>query len=148
MAIRDVTDFGVFVAAAAIGPFARIADVVSAEATHGSEDVTRTRVFGRADPYVRTGDDTDEYSMDGLYNPDDTGGQNVLRTAKDANTTVFIAIVDDDTPAAEEGYIQECRVTEYTESADADGEYVECSFSLEGVGARTPITGGLPDGTP
>jgi hypothetical protein len=139
--IRDVTDYGIYVSedGPATGLFYRIMDATSAEATHGSEDVTRTRVFGNPNAYIRAGDDTDEYSIDGLYNPDDTNGQNILRAAHDNNTTVFLAFAHDDTPGAEKGYVQECRITEYSESADADGEYVECSFSAEGVGARVAI---------
>lgn len=145
--IVDVSDFEVHIAAAAIGPFAAIEDITSHEGTHGSEDATRTRVFHKADPYIRAGDKTDEYSMDGLYNPDDTGGQNLLRDSRDNDTIIYLAVVTDPTPGAEEGYIQPVLCTEYSESADADGEYVECSFTLEQAGARVPIgVGGLPDG--
>lgn len=143
--IVDVTDFEVQVAASAAGPFALIDDLTSGSATHGTEGSARTRVFGRTTPYIRAGDDTDEYSLDGLYNPADTDGQNVLRDAKNNKTTVVIAVLHDATSGAEKGYTQECRVTEYGESADSDGEYVECSFTLEAVGERADVPNtGLP----
>jgi len=144
--IIDVSDFEVHIAAAQEGPFARIEDITSHEGTHGSEDSTRTRVFGRADPYVRAGENTDEYSLDGLYNPDDTNGQNILRDSRDNRTTIYLAVVTDPTPGAEKGYIQPVICTEYTDSAEADGEYVECSFTLEANGAKVDISGGLPTG--
>lgn len=127
-------------------PFAwsMVNDVFSHDATHGNTGETERRVYGRPTPYVRPGDDTDEYSMDGLLNLADTNGQNALRTAKDTKTTVFLAIVYDPTAAAEEGYYQECQVLEYTDNGATDGDYVECSFTLRGVGVRTPFTGGMP----
>lgn len=145
--IIDVSDFEVHVASSANGPFARIEDLTSHEGTHGSEDSTRTRVFGKTDPYVRAGENTDEYSLDGLYNPEDTNGQNVLRDSRDNRTTIYLAVVTDPTPGAEKGYIQPVICTEYSESGDADGEYLECSFSLESAGARGDIPPeGLPTG--
>jgi hypothetical protein len=135
------------VAAESAGPYATIADLQSWEGTHGEENESRTRVFGRADAYVRAGEDTDEYPLSGLYNPADTSGQNVLRDAKDNRTTVFLRVIPDGfDPETEElvpgatGYTQECRVSEYTDSGDAGGEYVECSFTARGVGTRTAYT--------
>jgi hypothetical protein len=145
MAIVDVSDVEVHVAATIAGPFARIEDVTSYEGTHGTEGETRRRVFGRADAYVRAGENTDEYAMDGLYNPDDTLGQNVLRASRDNRGTCVLAIVTDPTPGSEKGYTQEVRVTEYTDSGEADGEFVECSFSAIATGTRANIgVGGLP----
>jgi hypothetical protein len=147
MAVIDVTNSIVQVAAESAGPYATISDVRSWDGTHGEESETRVRVFGRADPYVRAGDDTDEYSLSGLYNPDDTNGQNVLRDAKDNRTTVFLRVIPDgfdpeteDLAPGATGYTQECRVSEYGESGDADGDFVECDFAARGVGTRTPYT--------
>lgn len=145
MAIVDVSEVEVHVADTVAGPFARIEDIVSYDATHGNEGETRRRVFGRTAPYVRAGENTDEYAMDGLYNPTDTGGQNVLRESRDNRTTCVLAILTDPTPGAEVGYYQEVQVTEYSETADADGEFVECSFAATAVGARVVLpAGGLP----
>jgi hypothetical protein len=135
------------VAAAEAGPYAIIADLSSYDATHGEEDEIKTRVFGRATPYRRAGNDTDEYSLSGLYNTDDTDGQNVLRDAKDNRTTVFIRVLpggwDPDTEeivSGAEGYQQECRVTQYGDSGESDGEWVQCSFQLRDYGVRVPYT--------
>lgn len=134
MAIVDVQDSIVEVGATSGGTFATIEDMTSWEGTHGEENETRTRVFGRANPYVRGGDDTDEYRLSGLYNTADTDGQNVIRSAKDNRTTVFLRV----RPAGSVllSYQQECRVTQYTDSGDAGGDYVQCSFALRGVGTR------------
>lgn len=145
MAIRDVSNAEVWVSATGgAGTFARIEDIESYDATHGSEGETRRRVFGKAEPYVRAGENTDEYSLSGLYNPDDTGGQNVLRASRDNRTTIFLAVLDDPSVGAEEGYQQEVRVGEYTDNGEADAEYLECSFTATGVGPRTALVGGLP----
>lgn len=132
----DLQDTVVKVAAPGATPvFATIANVRGYNATHGTEGEARVRVFGQASPYVRAGTLTDSYSLNGLYDPADTGGQNVLRTARDNGTTVLLQVL----PNGTAGYQQECRVTEYTDSGDADGEYVEASFDLEAVGARTTV---------
>lgn len=135
----SLQDSIVKIAAPAVAPatptFAQIADTTGYSATHGSEGVTRTRVFGLATPYLLAGDLTDSYDIKGLYNPGDTGGQNVLRAARDNRTAVLLQILPDGVA----GYQQECRVTEYTDSGDADGDYVECSFTLESSGPRTTI---------
>lgn len=136
----DVSDVLVQVAAVEAGPFATIEDIQSYSGTHGTEEATRTRVFGKAQPHVRAGDDTDDYDLSGLYNPDDTGGQNVLRDARDNRTTVWLRVMPTGDTVGAAGYLQECNVTEYSDSGDADGDYIECAFSLEGVGPKTNVT--------
>lgn len=133
----DVQDAVIKVSAPppAVASFAVIANVSGWAGTHGTEGEARVRVFGRATPYVRAGDVVDTYSLSGLYDPADTNGQNILRTARDNGTTVLLQVL----PNGTAGYQQECRVTEYTDEGDADGEYVECSFELEAVGARTAV---------
>lgn len=140
MAIVDVQDSLIQVSATAPGPYATIADLQSWDGTHGEDSETRTRVFGRADPYIRAGDDTDEYSLSGLYNLADTNGQNVLRDGKDNRTTVFLRVLPEGATTGDKGYTQECRMSEYTDSGTSDGEFVECSFTLRGVGTRTAYT--------
>jgi hypothetical protein len=131
----DVTNTEVRVSATEVGSAATIMDLTSYDATHGTEGESRTRVFARETAYIRAGEDTDEYDLSGLYNLDDTGGQNVLRTAKDTRGTVWLHVL----PDGARGYRQECTVTEYSDSADADGEFVEVSFSLVGAGPRVTI---------
>lgn len=137
MAIVDVSGHRFLVAADAISLFSQIEDMVSAEATHGEDTETRTYVLGGGNPYVRGGEDTDEYRVSGLYNLTDAEGQNILRNAKDTEDTVVVRVM----PAGlgEQGYQQECRVTQYSESAEsgAPGNYVRCSFALRAIGLRT-----------
>lgn len=136
MAIVDVSTYLVQVGSVTAGPFATILDMTSGEGTHGEESETRTYVFGQTNPYVRGGADTDEYRIAGLYNPADTTGQNVLRTAKDNDTTIFLVVRPQGLTS--QSYKQECRVTQYTDSAEAgpSGNYVRVSFALRGVGTR------------
>lgn len=143
MSVRDVTDLQVWVSpTGAAGTYALIQDLQSFEGTHGAEDEVRVRVFGNANPYVRTGDDTDDYSLSGLYNPDDTNGQNVLRNAKDAGSSAWLAFIYEGAGAVEKGYTQECKITEYAESGESDGDFVQVSFTAVGAGTRSPIPGG------
>lgn len=135
----DVSNSLVQVAAVEAGPFATIEDVTSWDGSHGTDAPTRTRVFGKPTPYVRAGDDTDTYDLSGLLNLDDTNGQNILRDARDNRTTVFLRVMPDGEAIGKKGYLQECNVTEYTDAGDADAEYVECSFSLEGAGPKVDV---------
>lgn len=136
MAIVDVNGHRFLLAEDAISLYTQIEDMVSAEATHGEDSETRTYVLGGGNPYVRGGADTDEYRLSGLYNIDDTLGQNLLRIAKDNEDAVMIRVMPQGTGGP--GYQQQCRVTEYSESAEAGapGNYVRCSFSLRAIGAR------------
>jgi hypothetical protein len=132
------TDTVIQVSALAAGPGATIKDITSYTATHGREGETRVRVFGNEDPYVKPGDSVSTYSLDGLYAPADTGGQNILRESGDdgsGETTVWIWVLHDGVS----GYKQEALVTEYSDNATADGEYVEVSFSLTSVGTKTAV---------
>lgn len=132
----DLQDTVIKVAAPSATPaFANILNATGYSAEHGTDGETRVRVFGQATPYVRAGELVDSYSIDGLYDPADTTGQNILRTARDNGTNVLLKVL----PNGTAGYQQECRVLTYTDSGDADGEYVECSFSLEAVGAKTVV---------
>lgn len=144
MAVVDVSDARVYVSETGSGDWAPIQDATNWNATHGGADVRETFVFDKSSPHVRTGDNTDEYSVQGLYNPGDTNGQNILRTARDNKTTVFIAILHDNTSGAEEGYYQEIRVTQYSDSGDRAGDFVEAGFEGRGVGDKVDLTTGLP----
>jgi hypothetical protein len=140
MPVIDTGLVTVHVSAAENGPFAMIQDVESYDATHGSEGETRRRVFGNEVAYIRTGELTDDYDLSGLYNPTDTGGQNVLRAARDNRGTVWLAIMH----GPSTGYKQQVAITEYGDNGSADGEWVECSFSASGTGPRVGVAAALP----
>lgn len=136
MPVIDVETTVVQVAAdedgAPAGAFATIEDLTSYSGDHGSEEATRVRVFGKADPHVRGGEKTDEYSLDGLYNPADTNGQNVLKASYENDVPCWLRVL----PDGEAGYTQKVRVTAYTDEAEADGDFVRVSFTAERDGAR------------
>lgn len=118
------------------GDFATIADATGYDADHGADDPTETRVFGEEEPHTRAGELTDDYSIDGLYNVADTDGQNVLKNSRDLGIPCWIQVLHD----GASGYRQKVRVTGYTDSATADGEWVEVSFAARGVaGTMEPV---------
>lgn len=140
MAINDVTNSRVFICTTVNGTYTEVNDITSWDGTHSTEDVQRRKVFGNPYPYVRLGDEADTYSLSGLLNLADTNGQNILRTARDNRTSVFLRVLPEGNDVGDLGYTQECRVSEYTDSGDVEGDYVECSFALEGVDTKVPYT--------
>jgi hypothetical protein len=90
------------------------------EFTDEADGETSTRYMGGGE-LVRQSDKRNRSgSLGGLFDPDDTG-QNQLRTAAGANTLIWVALVHDDTSGAEKGRKQQARVSTFGDSADADG---------------------------
>lgn len=131
----DVSTSLVKIGAAVDGPFATIADLTTYDWSHTAADVTKTFVFGNPDAYVKAGDKDHSYGLAGLYSPEDTGGQNVLKTAYGAGSDVWLQVIPDGT----DGWMEKCKVTEYSGSAARDGDYVEVAFQLEGVGTTVDV---------
>jgi hypothetical protein len=111
------------------GSFANIVDVTGYSADHGAEDPSETFVFGEESPHTRGGENTDEYSIDGLYNVADTNGQNVLKNSRDTGVPCWIQVLHDGT----NGYQQKVNVTSYSDSAERDGDWVLVSFTARGI---------------
>lgn len=107
--------------------------VTSRSATHGSENGARRRILGQVAPIVRVGDAVDTYSLSGLLDMTDTI-QNALRDAKDDGTPVLVRFLPDGLGAGNPYEEQECMVTEYGDDTDAEGDFIECTFELEGSG--------------
>jgi hypothetical protein len=134
--VIDVDDVSVAVSAVVDPPvFTEISDITNYEATHGSEEPTEVRVFHQAEPHVRGGGKTDEYSMDGLLNLADANGQNVLREGYETGDPVLLRIL----PDGINGHYQPVIVTEYSDSGEADGDYVRVSFAARRAGARVGV---------
>jgi hypothetical protein len=117
--------------------FTTIVDMEEWTGTHGEESEDRRRVFGNPDPIIRAGDDTDEYSLSGLLDLADTNGQNILRTAKDNRTNIYLRVLPEGATSGDKGYTQQCRVSQFEDRGSAGGTWVECAFTLRGVGTRT-----------
>lgn len=132
----DVSESNVYIGTSSTGPFTALVDATGYALTSGSEGETTVRTFGGG-RYVRAGDDADTYSIDALF---DREGQQVMRAAKLNKTNVWIAVIQDDTIGSEEGFLQECKVTEFTVEAQADGDFVRASFSATGEGDLTEIS--------
>lgn len=111
------------------GTFATIVDVTGYSADHGAEDPSETFVFGEVSPHTRAGDNTDDYSIDGLYNVADTNGQNVLKNSRDSGVYCWLRVLQDGV----NGYTQKVRVITYSDNAERDGDWVLVSFTARGV---------------
>lgn len=122
--------------------YATIADLTQYSGEHGQDNEQSVRVFGQSSPYIRQGDNVDTYSFSGLYNIADTNGQNVLRTSRDNKTAIYIQVWPEGnaTDSGKKGYKQQVKVTSYTDEADADGDYVRCSFEMTASGDKTEVT--------
>lgn len=129
------------ISATEAGTYANVVDVTGFSWTHGREGTTITRVLGNANGYVKAGGKTNTYTIDGLLDLEDANGQNILETAYNNGTDVWVQFLVDPNAAVgdREGWAAQCKVTEYSGSVAADGEQVECSFSLEGTGVTTDI---------
>lgn len=117
------------------GAFALVADLNAYSAVHGSEDPSETFVYGSDEPYTKAGENTDEYSADGLLNLADTDGQNVLRISRDEQQLIWVKVLQDGT----NGVMQKARTTEYQDNGEREGDFVLCSFTIQGV-AGTMVT--------
>lgn len=95
--------------------------------------INRTSVFGRTTPYVSRGQKDYGFTLSGLFIPDDAG-QQLLRDAEAAGTTVFVTVM----PDGVNGQMQECLVGSL--SADADPDTLQTyGFELAGVDEPTVV---------
>lgn len=133
MAVINPEDTLVLVGASSAGPFAPIADMDAMDNTRTRGDVRRRFVFGSDAAYIKPGDKESSYTISGFYNPADTNGQNVIEAAFESGDDIVIVVA----PDGAAGWMEEGKVTEYTVSAEREGEYVEVSFTFEGNGVRT-----------
>jgi hypothetical protein len=147
----------VYVGASAEGSWGLITDLDTVGLSYGKDAERRRFVFGQEAPYIKAGEKTWGAEMSGLYNPEDTAGQNVLRDAYDDDTTVFLAVVQsggeydggDFDVADADGYVIEATITSYSENRTGDGDFVEVSFTAAGIpSTRATFSGGLPEGLP
>lgn len=101
-------------------------------------------VFGSDDPIISAGDKQRTFSVTALFDPADTNGQNLLRTAYDTDGTIFIARLTDNTPGSEQGYTVPCTVTKIGEQANREDRWAEHTFEFKATAAPTTLATGLP----
>lgn len=137
----DPEDIHLYVAATEAGPYTELFEMTSQSLSAGSDSTVRTHTFGRSTPHVKAGDHTSSYSLSGLLNWDDAG-QTILRDAYEDKTAVWFRRVFGDPPTTVGLHrtTEKCMVTEAPDSADADGDWVENGFTLEGFGDRLKDT--------
>lgn len=98
-----------------------------------SRPINRTSVFMRTAPYVSRGTKEFGYTLSGLLIPDDPG-QQMLRDAEAAGTSVFITVMPDGT----NGGMQECLVSNLSHDANPDA-HQDYGFELSGVDEATVV---------
>jgi hypothetical protein len=107
--------------------------------TEGSEGESSLYWFGGE--AVRSGDPTVTGTIPVYFDRADTTGQTLLRTAKRNGTVVFIQLCPAGTGAGAKCDQFEAVITEFSMSADAEGDAVEGSFSYRGnASTLTEIT--------
>lgn len=136
MAVISVRDAEVHISTSENSGYECIEDATTYSSDEGAEDDEETFVFCSSVPYTAEGSDTNSLSITGLLNLDGTG-QNALRSARRNNTTIWLRVLHD----GERGYQQEFRVARYSESADANGRFVEFSADFRAVGPMSALTG-------
>lgn len=131
MAIYDASLARVRTSATIGGTYALIGYVTSFNATEGSEGDTSIPYFGGE--VVTSGSRTLEGTFDVIWDLADTSGQNALRTAHRAGTTIALEFSPGgtDTGAPYEKY--EAVITEVSRSVAADGDNSNGSFSFRGA---------------
>lgn len=118
------------VSTTATGTFANVGFARSFELNRGRESTSTTYYFGGEAKKV--GDKTLGGSISVLFDRDDTTGQEVLRAAYDAGTTVFLQFAPAGTASGAKVDQFEALITEAPVTSDRSGDWVEGSFSYDG----------------
>jgi hypothetical protein len=113
------------------GTFANIYGVTDAPYTEGSDSASRTKYLGGE--WVKAGDPTLSGSFTAAYNDADTTGQNIIRTAKRAGTSVWFQWCPAGTATGAKVWQFEAYIDELSGDLNADNEWVMNSFSYTGV---------------
>jgi hypothetical protein len=125
-------DLVVSVAATAIGTKTPV-NGMNRYSGRKSRAVNRTPVFMRAAQYISRGRPDWTFSLSGLFIPDDPG-QQLIRDAEAAGTSVFLTVL----PDGLNGKMQECIVGQLSEDADPDN-LETYGFEFTGVDVPTVI---------
>lgn len=141
MATYDPTVSRVRVSATIGGTFTLVGFVTSFTLTEGSEGDTTVYYLGGS--IIRTGNPTAEGSMDVIWDPADTNGQEMLRDAKDAGTTIALEFSPGGTTAGLPFEKWEIVVTEVTRNLTADGDSVNGTIGFR-ADPDTKATGTHP----
>ena len=122
------------------GTYTIVAKVRSFSHTEGSEGDTVIRWFGGE--AIRAGDNTLSGTLPVWWDRADTTGQDLMRSAKRAGTSVFLQICPAGVGTGEKCDQFEAIITEVSISADASSnEGVEGSFTYRGLSSTlTTIT--------
>lgn len=113
------------------GTYNLVGYVRSGEITEGSEGDSTLYYFGGEISVA--GNSTLSGSINVYWDPADTTGQTILRTAKRNGTTVWIEFLPAGTTSGSPYERFEAVVTEVSRSSAADGDNVEGSFSFRGT---------------
>lgn len=113
------------------GTYTNVGYTRSIEVAQGSEGDTTLRYFG-GDATV-PGDKTLEGSVPVWWDDADTNGQEVLKTAYNGSTAVWLQFCPKGTTAGLKAIQFEAYITEIRTSSDIEGDAVEATFSYRGT---------------
>lgn len=131
MAVVDPSLTRVRVSSTSGGTYSIVGYVRSFDLTEGEENGGTTRYFGGE--LVKPGDPTLEANMPILYDRADTTGQEIIRAAKRAQTTVWLQFCESGTATGAKCDQFEAAVTSVTKSSNADEDYVSGTLGFRGV---------------
>lgn len=133
MAMTDTNLSRVRVSATQAGTFTNVGYTRSFDFNEGTEGSSVARYFGGE--ARKAGDPTVGGSLSVFYDPTDTTGQEILKTAKRGSTTVFLQICPAGTATGAKVEQVECYITELNLASDRDGGsgWVERGITYEGI---------------
>jgi hypothetical protein len=131
MAAADTDLTRVRVSATSGGTYTNVGYVRGHDLTEGEEGGGVTRYYGGE--LSKAGEPTLEASLDILYDRADTLGQEIIRTAKRAGTTVWLQFCPNGTATGAKVDQFEATVTEIAQSGSRDDDYVGGTLSFRGI---------------
>lgn len=121
------------------GTYASVGKVTAANMNEGQEGRTKTKYLGGQ--VTRPGDSTLGGDITVLFDSGDTTGQEILKSAKRSNTTVFLQFCPEGTGTGAKVEQFEANITAHNLPLDATAEIISRTFSFEGVDdAPTTVT--------
>ena len=139
MAIILARDSEIHISATEGGTYTLFGQILTVSLRSEATDDERIYTLGSDVPVVEAGQDESTMDITFFYDPADTLGQNVARTARAAGTTVFIRRLWD----GENGEQQEMQVLNHNMDVDPNGtgvnKYVRGSATLRSAGPVSAI---------
>lgn len=141
MAAISSKDTEIHVATVAAGPYTCVGKVLSVDVTEEGGDAEDLYVFCDDAPITEAGDETSTIEIPVLWDLADTNGQNVLRTARRAASTIYLRLLPGGPSVA--GEQRPVKVTRMSWASDPNGtgraRFVTGSFTIRTAGPVTAV---------